>query len=136
MSTTTITSNEQHEIFDHQLDAASTTPDMPRITGDEHDRLLEQLVAESREQRMRERRHEAETMRIRRRRTRGAIATGTVAIVIAVGGTLFFLEGPSSGPGPQSSGATPATSAPGPSGNDTGNGDRPRPKWQSADPER
>ena len=110
MSTTTITGQDQREIFDHEFDAPPMTPDTPRIGGDEHDRMLEQLVAESREQRMRERRRETEATRIHRRRVRGAVATGTVAIVIAVGGTLFFLEGPSSGTSPQS--ASSGQSAP------------------------
>ena len=110
MSTTTVTSQDQREIFDHEFDAPSMTPAAPRISVDEHDRMLEQLVAESREQRMREHRREAEATRIHRRRVRGAVATGTVAIVIAVGGTLFFLEGPSSGTSPQS--ASSGQSAP------------------------
>jgi hypothetical protein len=107
--TTTITTNDQPQIFDHELDEPSLTQTTPRMPSDDRDRMLEQLIAESHEQRMRERRREEQTTKIRRRRTRGALATGTVAIVIAVGGTLFFLEGPSNGPSPQpASSGTPA----------------------------
>ncbi len=143
MSTTTITSQDQREIFDHEFDAPPMTPDTPRISGDEHDRMLEQLVAESREQRMRERRRETEATRIHRRRVRGAVATGTVAIVIAVGGTLFFLEGPSSGTEPTVRELRPERpgsvdrAGPRPERQQhRKHGDRPRPERQPADPER
>jgi hypothetical protein len=108
MSTTTITSRDQHEIFDHEIDDPQLTQDAipTRPAGD--DRMIDYMIAESREQRVRERRREAQLMQAHRRRTRGALATGTVAIVIAVGGTLLFLDGPSHGTGPQSSAGTPA----------------------------
>ncbi len=108
MSTATITSHEEHEIFDHEIDDPSLTQGAPRTSAADHDHRLDYIIAESRERRARERRREAQRTQPYRRRTRGALATGTVAIVIAVGGTLFFLDGPSHGPGPQSSTGTPA----------------------------
>ena len=128
MSTTTITQNDQPEIFDHEIDEASFASSAPRTSFEDRDRMLDYVIAESREQRARERRREAQQIQTHRRRTRAAVATGTVAIVIAIGGTLFFIEGPSQGTGPQSSGSAPAAAiqpASGgsqiPSGNNTGN---------------
>jgi hypothetical protein len=123
MSTTTITQNDRPEIFDHEIDEASFASSAPRTSFDEHDRMLDYIIAESREQKARERRREAQRIQTHRRRTRAAVATGTVAIVIAVGGTLFFVEGPSHGTGPASSGSAPAAAiqpasgGSGPSGN-------------------
>jgi hypothetical protein len=128
MSTTTITQNDQPEIFDHEIDEAPFPSSAPRTAVEGHDRMLDYVIAESREQRTRERRREAQRIQTYRRRTRAAVATGTMAIVIAVGGTLFFIEGPSHGTSPQSSGSAPATAiqpASGgsqiPSGTNTGN---------------
>lgn len=108
MSTTTITRSDRPEIFDHELDIPTAPTTAPRASSDERDRMFDYVIAESREQRARERRREEQRAAAHRRRTRGALATGTVAIVIAAGGTLFFLEGPSHGTGPQTSGGTPA----------------------------
>jgi hypothetical protein len=108
MSTTTITTDDHPETFDHEVDGPSFTQTAPHTSSDDRDRMLDYIIAESREQRAREHRRDEQAAATRRRRTRGALATGTVAIVIAVGGTLFFIDGPSHGTGSQSSGGTQA----------------------------